>query len=147
MIVLLLLLVSASLYGQPMINLGIDARNAVVGSPYNPAALDLKLRFGYQFSKWEAGGEFEVFPYLDFIQSGLYGQYFVVNKRIQIALGLASGAISEKDALYATIAPFGEIRYRIWKGLFLGLQSEYRYRGEWKLWRYSNFLTLTYRKL
>lgn len=148
LIISAILLVCAITYGQPIVHLGIDPRNAVTGSEYNPPALDLKLRFGYQFSKWEAGGEFELFPYLDYVAGGLYGEYFVLNRdRLQLSLGVSSGAISEKDKAYATVAPMGEIRYRIWNGLFVGWQSEYRYRGEWDIWKYSNYVSISYRKL
>lgn len=156
--VFVLLISFFQLSAQPVFTIGIDPRNALFGSDYNPPALNAKFKFGYMledqvkcpgslFGRVEIGGEFEVFPYLNYIHAAVYSQYSMIRtNRINAAIGISSGAIAEKGYQYATVAPIGELRVNVWKGFSIGWISEYRYRGEWSIWKYSNYVTLSLKK-
>lgn len=138
------------------VSIGIDARNAIIGSEptENKPALDLNFKAGVQSGVAEVSVFYETFKRIDFQAYGLNLNVVseTVYENLTIASGIEFGSINRAiNSNYLMVGINIEPRYKITEHLSVGALFNYRLRNDLKrkktddlVFRKSGFINVYY---
>lgn len=123
----------------------VDPRNAIFGSEINDPALDLVISFGYRNRNFHSQLNVEIFPEIEYQAAGI--DLGVVMRPGAVLVPVASVELTMINRPWKLAPGIGfnarlEVHSKRWIAF---LRGEYKYRGDWNIWKPSGYAGIAYK--
>jgi len=126
-------------------SLQVDPRNALFGSEVNEPALDLVYSVGYRNGSFHSQFNFESFPEIEYTSAGIdLGYIFKPGHVLQAVGSIELLMINRPWKVAPGIGFNARLEYHL-QNFIAFARSEYKYRGDWQIWKPSGYLGIAYK--